>query len=644
MPVRRSLLHARLSTSASLLLAAAAWCGAETITIDAGGTRRPIDPLVYGTNFATAAQLADLNCLVNRHGGNTTTRYNWQANASNHAQDWYFESIPDGPATPAAAIDGFIADARAGGAQPMITVPMLGWVAKVGAGRQNLCSFSQAKYGQQTGNDWQWFPDAGNGVRVGGSLITTNDPTDANVPADVAFQQGLVQHLVSRWGTSAQGGVRYYLLDNEHGLWQSTHRDVKPVGPTMDEIAQKMVAYARMIKAADPAALVVGPEEWGWSGYLYSGYDQQWGSSHGWGNLPDRAQHGGMDYLPWLLGQIRQASVSAGIRLLDVFTVHYYPQGGEYGDDVSTAMQERRNRSTRSLWDPTYVDESWIGTQVRLMPRLHDWVTQRYPGTRIGLTEYSWGADAHINGATAQADVLGILGREGCDIATRWTTPATNTPTYLAMKLYRNYDGAKSTFGDQSLSIAVVNPDRLSAFASVRSSDGALTVMLVQKQLSGAIPVTLALDRFTAGTAATVWQVTATNRIDRRADAAVSASTVTVTLPPQSVTLVVIPAAAGGTTGSTTTTGGTTAGTTTSGSTSGATGSTAGTSTGTSTTGGNTGSGSTTGTVVPSTDHGGGGKRSCGMGAWLAVLCVVALGGAHRRRSRTDGCAPHQNQ
>ena len=67
-------------------------------------------------------------------------------------------------------------------------------------------------------------------------------------------------------------------------------------------------------------ALVVGPEEWGWSGYFYSGYDQQYGRPHGWSSLPDRNNHGGADYLPWLLGQLRQSSTTAGQRLLDVFT------------------------------------------------------------------------------------------------------------------------------------------------------------------------------------------------------------------------------------------------------------------------------------------------------------------------------------
>src|SRR5438477_457671 len=69
---------------------------------------------------------------------------------------------------------------------------------------------------------------------------------------------------------------------------------------------KKIVAYASMIKANDPSALVLGPEEWGWSGYFYSGYDQQYGAAHGWNNLPDRAAHGNMDYLPWILAQLRQ--------------------------------------------------------------------------------------------------------------------------------------------------------------------------------------------------------------------------------------------------------------------------------------------------------------------------------------------------
>ncbi len=457
---------------------------AVTITVDATANRRPIDPNVYGVAHATTAQLNDLNTPLNRHGGNNTTRYNWQLNADNRGNDWYYQSIADSSATAGERGDTFIANARAANARAMLTIPTIDWVAKVGPGRTKLAGFSIAKYGAQSGNDWQWFPDAGNGVRTNGQFVTGNDPNDANVPSNAVFQQGWIQHLVSRWGTNAAGGLRYYILDNEPSIWHSTHRDVRPTGATMDEIRDRMVDFAGKIKTADPSALVVGPEEWGWSGYFYSGFDQQYGSTNGWGSLPDRNNHAGADYLTWLLGQLRQRSATAGRRLLDVFTVHYYPQGGEFSDDVSSAMQLRRNRSTRSLWDPGYVDETWINDRVQLIPRIKGWVNTHYPGTLTGITEYNWGAENHINGATTQADVFGIFGREGLDMGARWTTPATSTPTYKAMKMYRNYDGNKSGFGETSVRAATANPDAVSAFAAVRSADGALTVMAINKQAS----------------------------------------------------------------------------------------------------------------------------------------------------------------
>src|SRR5207247_2180398 len=225
----------------------------------------------------------------------------------------------------------------------------------------------------------------------------------------------------------------------------------------------------------------------------YSGYDQQYGSLHGWSSLPDRANHGGQDYLPWLLGQLK----ADGRHLLDVFTVHYYPQSGEFSNDVSASTQLLRNQSTRSLWDPSYVDQSWINDKVMLIPRLRNWVNTYYDaGTPIGITEYNWGAEAYINGATTQADILGIFGREGLDLAARWTTPDPSTPTYKAIKIYRNYDGAKSTFGETSVLTTVANPDNLSAFSAIRSSDGALTVMVINKVISGNTPVTIALSNF----------------------------------------------------------------------------------------------------------------------------------------------------
>ena len=515
---------------------------AVTVTVDVNANRHAINPNVYGVAYGDSTTLADLNAPLNRYGGNNTSRYNWQINADNRGQDWYFESIGENSATAGERGDTFFSMTRGAGAQPLLTIPMVGWVAKLGSGRAKLASFSQAKYGAQTGNDWQWFPDAGNGIlQSTGQNVTGNDPNDANVPADALFQKGWVQHLVSLWGTAANGGVRYYILDNEHSIWHSTHRDVHPTGANMDEIKAKMLDYANQIKTVDPSALVVGPEEWGWSGYFFSGYDQQYGSLHGWSNLPDRNNHGGADYLPWLLGQLKANTVAGGLKPLDVFTVHYYPQGGEFSNDTSSAMQLTRNRSTRSLWDPNYIDQTWINDKVKLIPRLRSWAdTYYYPGTPIGITEYNWGAEGHINGATTQADIYGIFGRENLDMGTRWTTPDPSTPTYKAMKMYRNYDGNKSGFGDTSVSAAAPNPDNVSAFAAQRSADGTLTVMVISKYLSANTPVSVSLANFSGNGTAQWYQLTSANAIARLSDVAYSGNTLSVSLPPQSINLFIL--------------------------------------------------------------------------------------------------------
>ena len=521
-----------------------------TVPIDALANCHAISPLIYGVAFASSNQLADLNFPLNRSGGNAETRYNWQLNAHNHAADWYFESIADaGPTTAGASADAFVADSKNGGAQPMITIPMIGWMPKLDTDRGKLASYSIAKYGPQTGNDWQWYADAGNGVRTNGNLIVTNEPNDANFLTNVAFQQAYVQHLTNRWGLSTNGGVRYYLMDNEHSIWHSTHRDIHPVGATMQEIRDKMFEYAGMVKSNDPNALVLGPEEFGWSGYFNSGYDLWYGDNFGWGTTPDRAANGGWDYLPWLLNQFYQRATNTNQRLLDYFTVHCYPEDSNVaGSDASTATQLLRNRLTRKFWDTNYVDETWIGSQtiniVKLIPRLKEWVANYYPGMKIGITEYNWGGEPFMGGATAQADILGIFGREGLDLATRWTTPATNTPTYLAMKMYRNYDGNKSTFGGTSIRVAVPNPDNLAAFAATRSSDGAMTVMAINKDLNNATPITLNLTNFTVTGAAQVWQLASLGtNISHLSNTALTNGVLKQMLPPQSVTLFVVPGA-----------------------------------------------------------------------------------------------------
>ena len=296
---------------------------AATVNVNANGNRHAINPLIYGANWADQAKLSDLNLTVNRRGGNATTTYNWKTNATNRGGDWYFESLSDGPGVPSDSANYFINNSKAGGADSMITIPLVDWVAKLGPNRSGLTAYSIAKYGPQTGSD-PWWADAGNGIGTNAATgttwtIRTNDPSDAFVPNSPAFQQQWVQYLTNRYGVSSSGGVKYYLMDNEHGVWPWTHRPIVPVGPTMDDIRDRMIAYAGVVKAVDPNAQIVGPEEWGWPNYFKSPYDTFTGGD------TDRNNHGGWDYMPWLLNQLKLTNNATGQRLLDVFSLHYYP-------------------------------------------------------------------------------------------------------------------------------------------------------------------------------------------------------------------------------------------------------------------------------------------------------------------------------
>src|SRR5688572_10760586 len=153
-----------------LALAGALPAASQTavINVDANADQRPIDPAVYGLAYATEAQLRELRLTTNRRGGNNTSRYNWQQNSDNRGQDWYFQSIAYDSPTAGDDVDDFIAETKAALAEPMVTIPMVGWVAKLGPNRSKLASFSAAKYGPQQQCDWQWYPDACNGVRTNG--------------------------------------------------------------------------------------------------------------------------------------------------------------------------------------------------------------------------------------------------------------------------------------------------------------------------------------------------------------------------------------------------------------------------------------------------------------------------------------------
>ncbi len=514
-----------------------------TLKIDAAAGLRPISPEIYGMNFADEALAKELRLPLDRYGGNATTRYNWKNDTSNRASDWFFENIPNTNPNPAAlpvcsASDQFIEKDRRAGAASLLTIPLIGWTPK---SRAITCAFSVSLYGPQQKTD-PYRPDCGNGLRPDGSKITGNQPGDTSSAIGPDFVQEWLRYLVGRFGTAGSGGVRYYNLDNEPMLWNSTHRDVHPNPVSYDEIRDLTYQYAAAIKAVDPAAKTLGPVLWGWTAYFYSALDTAAGDR--WWNLPqDRLAHGNTPFVEWYLQQMRAYEQAHGQRILDYLDLHYYPQAGNALTSAGSAeLRAKRLRSTRSLWDPRYVDESWIPEPVRLIPRMRAWVEANYPGTRLAISEYNFGGLEDLNGALTQADVLGIFGREGLDLAALWDPPKADQPGAFAFRIYRNYDGAGGAFGETSLQAVSMDQDRLSVYAARRAADGALTVVIINKTANpqnGA----LSLANFLPSSSAQVYRYSAAdlNHIQRLPPQPVSAGAVTALYPANSITLLIIP-------------------------------------------------------------------------------------------------------
>ena len=514
------------------------------LSVNAGTERHAISPYIYGMNFAEEALAADLNLPVRRWGGNSTTRYNWQADIHNTGSDWYFENIPEDNDNRASlpngsAADKFVDQDNRTGTETLMTVPLIGFTPKASSllVHPYACGFPKTKYSTQDSFD-SWDVNCGNGVS-GGSNITGNSASDTSTAITPTFVTNWVNHLKATYGTAAAGGVMFYNLDNEPMLWNSTHRDVHPAATSYDEMKSKTEAYAAAIKAADPTAKTLGPAEWGWCGYFFSAAD---GCSPG---GADRAAHGNKDFIPWYLQQMQAYESAHSVRILDYLDLHVYPQGnGVYSD----AAGDANTQALRQLWDPTYVDESWIGGAgweggtVRLIPRMRDWVNNNYPGTKLAISEYSWGALGNINGALAQADVLGIFGREALDLATLWGPPTTSDPGAYAFRVYRNYDGNHNGFGDTSVHAASADQARLAVYAAQRSSDSALTLVVINKT-NGALNSTLSLSGFTPAGSALVYRYSAANLngIQPLANQSLSASGFSAAFAANSITLLVIP-------------------------------------------------------------------------------------------------------
>lgn len=423
-----------------------------SFVIDSTKDKQAISPFIYGINFHNFAG-RPANIPLTREGGNRWSAYNWENNASNAGTDWYNQN--DGYLSdsnePGRAITDIIDAAFAHNAAALITIPILGYVAadkSPGGDVADTPSYLTARF--------KLCKPA-----KGSAFSLTPNTAD-----NVVYQDEFVNFLDKKYPTARTDPSKtiLYSLDNEPDLWSSTHFRIHPAQATYAEMVSKTTAYAAAIKAVVPEAIVLGPVNYGWQGMV---------------NLQSAPDADSRDFLAHFLQQMAAAEVSQGKRLLDVLDVHWYPEAQGDGARISevndaTAATARMD-APRSLWDPAYTETSWITEccmlgPIKLLPRLKEKITAHYPGTRLSISEYYFGGGMHISGGVAQADVLGVFGREGLFAATLWPiTHDLENFDYIkgGFEMFRNFDGANGSFGDTSIKAGNSDTVRTSVYASV---------------------------------------------------------------------------------------------------------------------------------------------------------------------------------
>ena len=470
-----------------------------TLSIQPDAVHKPISPYIYGTNdfYSQAAAM--------RLGGNRLTSYNWENNASNAGHDWIQHSddwlpwhfgVPDSDYNkPASTIVHYHNQALQQQAYSLITLPMAGYVAKDKNGTVSVGDAAPSS---------RWAKVQ---ARKNGPLSLQPDLTDNTI-----YVEEELNFLLNKFGQSNTAtGIKAYSLDNEPCLWSSSHELLwgnRRAGTTVQNLMDKSIELAALIKEKDPGAEVYGPALYGFTAYQNLQFASDW---------EQVKQTGDYNYfIEYYLAKMRKEEQRLGKRLLDVLDLHWYPEGNaDYGNVSPFNDRNDRNsvaarlQMTRSLWDSTYYENTWIGREhhdgiLPLLPKLKGIISNRYPGTKLALTEYSYMGLGHISGAIAEADALGIFGQQGLYMATYWGDVSGYVKA--GFDVFRNYDGNGNAFGNNS--VAATSTDRTNAaiYAAVQDNDlSKLHAVAINKNMDSAIVATIQVSGTHIYKSARVW-------------------------------------------------------------------------------------------------------------------------------------------
>jgi hypothetical protein len=491
-----------------------------TVTVTIPKMARPVSPYIFGVNAGSGTAANKCRAFHDeklfrffRLGGNQFSTYNWKTGVSNGGTDgscntnWtacgmYSASSCANGAAVENALSYIVRDVPQ--AVLMMTVPLAGAIA---TGCSGSGTFAQ---------------------------LTNGAP---NYTLDTTYQTAFIDAM----SVSPDPQFKWWQLDNEFEGWPSTHGLSKP---DYLEVTGKMLSAAKYLKSKTSAGWkVMGPAAMSYDGIMTGGEDMDPVlNSNAWVE-----QHG--PFSDYFLKRFKEASDTAGVRLLDAFDFHWYPQASGYPTVSSTTTSPTTAGAAmvlaepRNLWDPTYNDKAWdtdaLGNK-QFIPRLRAAIEANFPGTAIGVTEWNLGYTLNAVGLVAHADALGLFAREGVSYANYWEMADGDVAVQSAFALYLSYDGHGASFGDVYLASSSTDAD-VAVHPSYDRASGVLKVVLLNRSAS-AKQVTVGFQSFAPLTQADVYTTAAASPFRPASVShatAVTGGVLSVSLPGYSGTMVV---------------------------------------------------------------------------------------------------------
>lgn len=418
--------------------------------------------------------------FVRANNGNNATRYNWRKKMTVHP-DWYNNVYSHSwDITAQKILDNMPA------ADAMYAFQLTGYAAS-----STEYNFSDWTFYQDHGEWATSTLDLAGGGEVsddGKTLVKAGDYRLYNEawPADSTV--GIIGH----WRDELKYDMsrfQYWSMDNEMEIWNGTHGDL-PLDMDPDFLVERYIDVAKKARAAWKDIKLTGPvvaNEWQWC---------TTGASEGKSGL-GKGEDRNYCWLEYFIKRLSEEQKSSGVRMLDVFDMHWYPTEKTY---------EERMNWHRVFFDTTYnysgangikmVGGSWDNKQTKeyVFKRVNDWLDKYFGENHritLGLTETDIvDRDDPMTTALTYASFLGTFMNHGVEIFTPWTW---GDGMYEVVHLFSRYghrNGASATSSNDSL---------VSAYATNSNGFDSLTVILVNRSEKEEQKVTLNEDMMQFG-------------------------------------------------------------------------------------------------------------------------------------------------